>query len=127
MPAIKSVKLESVQVVHETDTSPAMTDEETGNPDSPEQDYQRCEDYNRCGWHMIGVYAVARITIGGVAQEIRSAGLWGVESDSGDYLPEVADEELAQLRGLLADVGIELEDSEWETMAKGAADNVKCR
>ena len=85
---------------------PGMTGEETGNPDSPEQDYQRMENYNRGDWQMIGIRASAEIVVDGVCQTITSGGLWGIESDSGaDYFSEVGRDELGQLRGLLAELG----------------------
>ena len=73
-----------------------------------EQNYQRCEAYNRGDWHMIGIIAKAEIvTLGDICQTIRSGGLWGVESDSGQaYLDEVAQEELAQLRAELGSLGL---------------------
>ena len=87
---------------------PAMTGEETGNPDSPEQDYQRCEAYSRCDWCMVGVRADAEVQLsnGGPVQDIRSGGLWGIESDSDkSYFSQVEGEELAQLRAELLLLG----------------------
>jgi hypothetical protein len=87
---------------------PAMTGEETGNPDSPEQDYQRAEDYNKQGWCMMGVFAAAKIEVNGVCSIIRSGGLWGIESDSEEsYFQEVEQEEFAQLEGQLQELGFE--------------------
>ena len=84
----------------------AMSGEDTGNPESVEQDYARCEAYNRGEWEMVGVYAVAEVVVNGTTQAVRSAGLWGVESDSGDaYFAEVGGEELAELSGILAELG----------------------
>ena len=84
-----------------------MSAEETGNPESVEQDYQRLEALQRGDWHFIGVIAKAEIVSGGgICQTIRSGGLWGVESDSGkEYLAEVAKEELDTLRAELAGLG----------------------
>src|SRR3990167_5461879 len=56
--------------------NPAMTGEETGNPDSPEQDYKRMESLNNGQWHHTGIIAKARIiSPAGVIQTIRSGGL----------------------------------------------------
>ena len=80
--------------------TPAMTGEQTGNPDSPEQDYARMETYNRANWCMLGIWAEAEVQTHncGVIQKIRSGGLWGVENDSdAAYLATVAHEELAAL------------------------------
>lgn len=87
--------------------TPAMTGEETGNPDSPEQDYERAESYNRGGWCMVGVYAVAEVIVNGTVQRIRSGGLYGIESDSDlGYFEDVARDELADLAATLADLGL---------------------
>jgi hypothetical protein len=87
--------------------NPTNSAAETGNPDSPEQDYQRIEDYNRGGWCMMGIYATAEVVLtGSVVQKIRSGGPWGIESDSDEgYFDEVRDEELAALRTELTAVG----------------------
>lgn len=80
--------------------TPTMTAEQTGNPDSPEHDYQRMEAYNRGDWGMIGIWAEADVQTHnhGVIQKIRSGGLWGIESDSGaEYLKEVEREQLNEL------------------------------
>lgn len=83
-----------------------LSAEETGNPDSVEQDYERMEAYNRGGWCMMGVYAEAEISVIGVCQTIRSGGLWGIESDSEDsYFSEVGAEELNDLRNQLEALG----------------------
>lgn len=66
--------------------------------------------YNRWlgdAWHYVGVVAVARVFIpcGGVSFRVltlRSAGLWGIESDAGAYLCEVYEEEKADLRAELS-------------------------
>jgi hypothetical protein len=87
---------------------PAMTGEQTGNPDSPEQDYQRMEAYNRGEWHCIGIIAVATVQLSqdGPHQLLKSGGLWGVESDSdSDYLESIEHEELSELSGILSGIG----------------------
>ncbi len=87
--------------------NPAMSPKDTGNPDSVEQDYQRMESYNRGDWQAIGIRVTAEVVIGGVLQTITSAGLRGVESDSSDkYLDEIAAEQLDELRGILAEMGV---------------------
>ena len=85
---------------------PAMNAEETGNPDSPEQDFQRMEAYNRQEWQMLGIHAVAQVVTGEVVQTIRSGGLWGFESDSDKaYFKEVEENELHDLSAELEAVG----------------------
>lgn len=71
-----------------------------------EQDYQRMESFNSGQWFFIGIRAEAEVVVNGTIQRITSPGLWGIESDSGrDYFAEVAQEELAQLRDILAEMG----------------------
>lgn len=72
------------------------------------QDRKRLDAYNRGEWWCVGVYAIAEIEIpttqGGwmIRDEIRSPGLWGIESDSDQsYLDEIAAGELEQLRDIL--------------------------
>ncbi len=85
---------------------PAMTGEETGNPDSPRQDFERMEDYNRGEWNMTFCRAVAEVSIGGVIQRVTSGGIGGVESDSGeDYFAELRADEFADLGGVLRQMG----------------------
>jgi hypothetical protein len=93
----------------------AMSGEETGNPESVRQDYDRMESFSRGDWGYIGIIAKAelQLTRNGTIQILRSGGLWGVESDSGnDYLQEVADEELETLRRELSAIGFSTEQIE---------------
>jgi hypothetical protein len=86
--------------------TPAMTGEETGNPDSPEQDYQRYEAYNRGEWHMTFCQAKATVSVHGVMQTITSGGLAGVESDSdASYFKEIEAEQREELNGILTEFG----------------------
>jgi len=88
--------------------NPSMTGAETGNMESPEQDYQRMEALNRGDWGYVGIIAEAEVVLPGsnVVQKIKSGGLWGVESDnSKEYLEEIAQEELRQLGNELKQLG----------------------
>lgn len=75
------------------------------------QDYERMERLNRGDWCFIGVRAEAEILVpsgndSSIVQEIRSSGLWGVESDSdGSCLKEIQDEQLSELREQLHSLG----------------------
>lgn len=72
------------------------------------QDYERMESLNRGQWCYIGIWAEAEVQLSkdGVIQELSSGGLRGIESDSGnDYLSEVEQEELSQLRKELREIG----------------------
>lgn len=95
----------------------AHSPETTGNPASVEQDWHRAEAYGD-EWHMVGIRAVATLTIRGVRQTLTSGGLFGVESDADDsYLQEVALEELADLRDTLAALDVDAEGvtPEWDS------------
>lgn len=71
------------------------------------EDYRRCEALNNSEWNYIGIIAKARVVgSGGVVQTLRSGGLWGIESDSGDdYIRQVEDEELTALAEILKGFG----------------------
>jgi len=72
------------------------------------QDYERMEGLNAGAWSFVGIVAEAKLQITQDAplQTITSAGLWGIESDSGDdYFNSVADDELAQLKTELKGLG----------------------
>lgn len=70
-------------------------------------DYERMESLNRGLWGFVGVGAEARIQITrhGPFQDISSGSLWGIESDSDDYLKEVEEEQLTELRAQLHALG----------------------
>lgn len=78
-----------------------------------DQDRARLDAYNRGTWWMIGIKAVATIHIplgDGVSniQTIESAGLWGIESDSGDdYLQEVGKGQVEEVKGYLGVLCVE--------------------
>jgi hypothetical protein len=75
------------------------------------QDFKRMEDYERNRWWMEGVYAQAEIVILGVIQRLRSGGLYGIESDSDEaYFKEIADEQLAELKDILEQLGFTKEE-----------------
>lgn len=87
-----------------------------GDPEYIEEDYKRCEAYNRGEWYMIGIKAIVelKIPIGGrnfKLQTIDSGGLWGIESDSGEsYLTEEYQNQCAELEIILTAMGIEIVD-----------------
>jgi hypothetical protein len=107
----------------------AVSGEETGNLDSVEQDYQRMEALRVGDWCYIGVHARAELSydIGQGSRRIQrmeSGGLWGIESDSGDdYLMEVEQEELADLRRHLETFGVDC--SNFDELAAVAAHREK--
>lgn len=87
--------------------TPALTGDQTGNPKSPMEDYRRMEAYNNEQWHTIGIWAEAEVALtGDLVQNIRSGGLWGLESDSDKaHLASVEREELSTLRAELIAIG----------------------
>jgi hypothetical protein len=75
------------------------------------QDSERLAAYNRGDWHMQGCWAVAKVIVDGTCQTIRSAGLWGIESDSDDgYRREVEEEERENLLGILESLGFDVRE-----------------
>ena len=73
------------------------------------EDYKRYEAYNNNHWYCVGIMAIAQcITELGnknVAFKESSGGLWGIESDAGDYLDEAKQEQLLDLRHNLSELG----------------------
>lgn len=81
------------------------------------QDYERIEALNRGEWHFIGIQVEARVSYGVEPNGHRrlewftSSGLWGIESDSStDYLIEVANDEVSNLREHLNAFNIDTSD-----------------
>ncbi len=67
----------------------------------------RHDAYKREEWSLIGCRVEADVTIVETPQTLKSAGLWGIESDSEqDELDEIAHREWSQLRDVLKQVGI---------------------
>lgn len=86
----------------------ANSAEQTGNPDSVAQDWERAEAYGT-EWVMVGVRAVATLTVAGTTQTLRSGGVWGVENDAGpDHLTFLAGEELSELHAILTGMGLDV-------------------
>lgn len=68
------------------------------------EDQARLDAYNRGDWYFVGIRAVATIWIikanVGTSYTLRSAGIWGMESDSSeDYFNETYEDEKATLLG----------------------------
>jgi hypothetical protein len=102
-----------------------MSGEETGNPGSVEQDYQRMESLQRGDWYLMGIQAKAELSydIGQGNRRIermQSGGLWGIESDSdADYIVEIEQNELMDLRSHLEVFGVDC--SNFDELAEKAA------
>ena len=76
------------------------------------EDFKRMEGLERGDWSFIGIRAEAQVSYGQNGNSRRlewftSGGLWGIESDSGEYLKEVAKDELADLRAHLEQFNVD--------------------
>lgn len=63
------------------------------------QDKQRLDDYHKGNWYMLGVccdISIITATNWAVPTIIGRSSVWGVESDSGDYLKELAEEQIVE-------------------------------
>ena len=86
------------------------------------KDYERMEGLQRGDWYFIGVVAKATVSypVGNNRdkrlEQLSSGGLWGVESDGGEYLDEVNKEQLEELREHLTQFGITVSDEDWEAL-----------
>lgn len=99
-------ELVSIQIVRAFDESPDTSYLEQDGWEEERAQYEAGE------WFYIGLYARAFVTFrtpqGGSAGgfHVRSCGLWGIESHSGsDYLKDIAEEELSELKDLLEPLG----------------------
>lgn len=74
-----------------------------------ESDYQRMESLQRGDWNFVGITARAQVILSGsLIQNIRSGGLWGIESDSDEeHFEEVRQGQLAELGRELEAVGFD--------------------
>jgi len=114
----------------------AIEVQERDDPD-PDTDYlyqdadqgydKRLREYHQGLWHYVGVIAVAKLHVstasdgGWINQEVSSAGLWGVESDSdGDHFKQIAQDEIEQLHEITDAMGIAWDDSLVPDQYKGA-------
>lgn len=91
------------------------------------QDYKRMEGLNNGDWSFIGIEAVATVSrdIGGGNRRLEtlsSGGLWGIESDSGKYLNEVAKGEIQDLKEHLSAFNVNTDN--FDEMAEEAMANI---
>lgn len=100
-----------------------------GNAEYLQRDYERMEAYNNQQWCSMGIVAEATVSysIGhSQAQHHRrletlsSGGLWGIESDSSDYVEIIENDELADLREHLEHFGIKCSDTDWQELCEQA-------
>mgnify|MGYP001563591920 CR=1 FL=1 len=79
------------------------------------QDFKRITELEKGYFSFIGIAAEAVVKYPVFGDSFRletlsSAGLWGIESDSGDYLKEVKRDELASLKKHLETFGVDVSD-----------------
>lgn len=87
-----------LRTVYDEDPDPSYLEQEGWE--------DRLRQYRDGVFTFVGVYALAKVLVNDTVQDIRSGGLWGIESDSGDdYMAEVEAEELDDLRTTLAEMG----------------------
>lgn len=81
--------------------------EPSGDPEYAQADADERAAWERGEWHWIAIYARAKVIVCGTVQTIESAGLFGIESNSGaDYLESVAREEHDALTDILHAIGV---------------------
>ena len=123
------IKVDARDIYMVTDVDNHATPENMNTPPMPDEkeevhtwwaEYLRSWDADE--WHYIGVMAEAEILVpapDGVVldletgrsytrEKVRSAGLWGIESNHDDYVQEIFEEEKAQLIDTLREMGIEV-------------------
>ena len=91
-----SPQVESIRIV-------VMDDDE---PDTSFLEGERRKKYENGDFKFVGVGAEAEVVIEGVIQTLTSGGLYGIESDSKEYIQEVAQEEYEDLRKILISIGV---------------------
>lgn len=95
-PAVEAIR---VVVVPDEDPDTSWMDDD--------ENKDRRTEYERGDFQFVGVRAEADVVVEGILQTLTSAGLWGIESDSGEeYIVEVAGKEYAELRKVLVAVGV---------------------
>lgn len=100
-----------------------------GDAEYIEQDYERMTAYNNQQWFSMGIKAVAGVSYlvhgnNRRLEPLTSGGLWGIESDSGDYIEEMDNEQLDDLRQHLEQFGITCSDEAWSELCEQAKNNI---
>lgn len=89
--------------------------------DHVEEAYERREQFASGELFSYGIKAEATVTVGDTTQTITSAGVWGIASDADEaFVDEIARGEIAELRGILGELGIDATDepeAEWSPRA----------
>ena len=104
---------------HISDELKAKTKKEYGSiwkacEEYARKDAERLAAFERGEWHMKGCRAEAKVSIGGTLQTIKTAGLWGIESDTvAEYFALVEKSEVEDLIKMLASMGFSTE-GKWQ-------------
>jgi len=81
------------------------------DPEYGQEDLERWQAWQMGHWWMTGIYAKVDVVVCGVRQVIRTAGLYGIESDCGEeYKAEIFAEERGALVNILRALGVEVLD-----------------
>lgn len=98
-PEVREIR---VLVLPDTDPDTSYLDQDEADADFSDRRAQ----YERGDFTFVGVVAEAEVVIEGVSQEIKSGGLWGIESDMKEYIEEVGVNEYGDLRKILTSIGV---------------------
>lgn len=90
-------------------------------------DFKRMEELNSGNFSIVGIVASAQVKYKEGDhfrfEWLKSGGLWGIESDSGSYIQEVEEEQLADLKGHLLAFGVDV--SNFDRLAQKTKDSGK--
>lgn len=110
-----AVKINGVNITIKYDSDPDLSyldqfkNAEKGSEERKyyKQDQKRKSNYGDT-WYMVGIYAKASLVINGVTQELRSGGLWNIESDSDrSHFISSGKDEIAELKEIVTALGID--------------------
>lgn len=91
----------------------------------------RKREFQRGGFDFVGIYAEALIAIphtsgGSVTQQVRSPGLWGIESDSErSYFREVGETEMDELEAMLKNLNVDISPLKSSSFRRGVLDAIR--
>ena len=96
--AAPTVQVIRVRVMHDEDPDTSYLDQD--------EFADRRAEFERGDFTFVGVRAEADVVVEGVLQTLTSGGLYGIESDSREYIEEVGVEEYNDLRKILTTIGV---------------------
>jgi hypothetical protein len=96
--------VDRLRFVHERDKDSRPEDKTGGDPT---RDSEYIDSFYRGEWWFIGIYIELELIVANTVQTIRTPGLWGIESNSGNrYFQEVERQEYEELIGILEKLGV---------------------